>query len=99
MTETTADALYAMRCDAAGAILGLAQGNDVVCKGCPLRFVPARSWQVFHSTACRTQYHQAHGHEGVIKASRRLKTVQAIVVHLPPGAEFVPGDRVRLVRA
>lgn len=69
------------------------------CAGCGALFAPTRSWQRFHSQACRAEFHQSHGCDGVIKASRRLKSVRAVVIHLPPEYDFVPGERVRLVKA
>lgn len=28
------------------------------CEGCPILFTPKRSWQKFHSEACKGEYHR-----------------------------------------
>lgn len=80
------------------AIAGLAQDHSIGCKGCSLRFVPKRPWQTFHSTACRTEYHQAHGHQGTVKRISKTKHGWSWTIHMSDGDWAQLGDTVQLVR-
>lgn len=79
------------------AIAGLAQDHSIGCKGCPLRFVPKRPWQTFHSAQCRTEYHQAHGQDGIVKSRRVLEAEDSITIRVPPGSNLRPGMKVKVV--
>jgi hypothetical protein len=78
---------------------GCKLSQAIPCDGCGVLFVPARPHQRFHSATCRIAFHKGSGPSGTVKSSRRLKTCQSVTLHLPPGTEFVPGERYMLVKA
>lgn len=71
----------------------------VPCDGCGALFAPKRPWQRFCKSQCRTDYHQAHGHEGSVKAVRRLKRGWSVVVHMADAESLELGTAVKVVRA